>query len=636
MKINYRTLNVFFDGKLPSPEVIAEKFTFHAWEIEEVEEKEGTTVLDVKVLPDKSAWALSHRGIAKDLSVILDVPLVRDPFRETPVLEPKTPEVVVEIKTSKCRRYIAAHIKGVKVQESPEWLKSDLRALGQRPINNIVDITNYVMFGMGQPLHAFDAKKLSKLSLSVRDATEGEKITTLTGDECTLSPSDMVIVDSGTDMPVGIAGVKGGQRASIDASTTEIIIESANFDPVSVRKTSQRLKLRTDASVRYENGVMPVLTAYGIRDAVKFLTDPKFIEDFGGGELVGYVDTGMEDVPRVPVSVSLEKINSVLGLALTKNEVEAIVLRFAYVHEWDEETLVVTPPFERPDLTIAEDLIEEIGRIHGYDHVESVVPAPLAVTEFNTTFYYIDRIREALANVGFSEIYTSSFRDHDEVKLKNALASDKGYLRSTLSENMNDALAKNAPNADLLGMREIRTFEVGTVFGKGGESLKVALGVRSSSGFKAKNDDPILKSGMDAVHSALGSELTWSSKDGIAEAELSSVLAKLPVPHAYTSFEKSPDATYAQFSAYPYVARDVAFWVSGGADLLELESLIRKEAGDLLARLSLFDEFSKDGKTSYAFRIILQSFEKTLADTDVAPVMDRVYSALREKGYEIR
>jgi phenylalanyl-tRNA synthetase beta chain len=276
MKINYRALNMFFDGKLPSPEVIAEQFTFHAWEIEEMEEKEGTTVLDVKVLPDKSAWALSHRGIAKDLSVILNIPLAHDPFGEAPVLEPKSTEISVELKSSKCRRYIAAHLKNVKVQESPEWLKSDLRALGQRPINNIVDITNYVMFGMGQPLHAFDAKKLSALKLGVRDARDGEKITTLTGDECTLSSADMVIVDGGSDAPVGIAGVKGGKAAEIDASTTEIIIESANFDPVSVRKTSQRLKLRTDASVRYENGVMPDLTAYGIRDAVKFLTSPEF------------------------------------------------------------------------------------------------------------------------------------------------------------------------------------------------------------------------------------------------------------------------------------------------------------------------------------------------------------------------
>lgn len=636
MKVIYRGLNKFFDGKLPSPEEVAKAFTFHAWEIEEMEEKEGTTVLDVKVLPDKSAWALSHRGIAKDLSVVLSIPLTRDPFAQKPVLEPKAEEVTIKVETPKCSRYIAAYLKNVKVQESPEWLKSDLRALGQRPINNIVDITNYVMFGTGQPLHAFDAKKLSGLALGVRAAKEGEKITVLTGEEYTLSSEEMVIVDGVSGAPVGIAGVKGGKAAEIDSTTTDIIIEAANFDPVSVRKTSQRLKLRTDASLRYENGVVSDLTAYGVRDAVKFITDPQFLADLGGGELIGYIDSGSESPVQPEVSVSLAKINSVLGLSLTKSEVDAIIARFGYAHEWDGETLMVTPPFERPDLVIAEDVIEEIGRIHGYDHVASVVPVPLVVTELNTTFYYIDRIREALANAGFSEIFTSSFREQDEVRMKNAFASDKGYLRSALTKNMDEALAKNAPNADLLGVREVRAFEVGTVFGKEGESLQVALGVRSPSGFKTKNDDPVLTEGIEAVHMALGTALSWVGKNGIAEANLSALFKKLPVPKAYAAFSKSPDATYIQFSAYPYVARDVAFWVEGSADVMTLEKLIRDTAGELLVRLSLFDEFSKEGKTSYGFRLILQSFEKTLTDGDVVPLMERVYEALRGKGYEIR
>jgi phenylalanyl-tRNA synthetase beta chain len=627
---------MFFDGKLPSPEEVAKAFTFHAWEIDGMEEKEGTTVLDVKVLPDKSAWALSHRGIAKDLSVVLNTPLARDPFRTRPDLEPKTDTVSVTVTTPKCRRYIAAYLKNVKVQESPEWLKRDLRALGQRPINNIVDITNYVMLGMGQPLHAFDAKKLSKLALGVRAAKEGEKITTLTGEEYALSADDMVIVDGGNDAPVGIAGVKGGKAAEIDQATTDIIIESANFDPVSVRKTSQRLKLRTEASMRYENGVVPDLTAYGVRDAVKFITDPQFLADFGGGELVGYVDAGSDAPVQPEVSVSIPKINSVLGLSLTKDTIDAIIARFGYSYRWDGETLSVTPPFERPDLVIAEDLIEEIGRIHGYDHVTSVVPEPLQVAEINKTFYYIDRIREELANNGFSEVYTSSFREQDEIKMKNAFAADKGYLRSELRKNMDEALAKNAPNADLLGLREVRTFELGTVFTAKGEAMHIALGVRSPSGYKAKNDEPLLKAGMAAVDAALGAVLSWNVKDGIAEAELSNVLDTLPVPSGYAPFEKVPDATYAQFSQYPYVARDVAFWVTGSADAAELEALIRKEAGELLVRLSLFDEFSKEGRTSYAFRLILQSFEKTLSDEDVVPVMERVYSSLKEKGYEIR
>ncbi len=627
---------MFFDGKLPSPEEVAKAFTFHSWEIDGMEEKEGTTVLDVKVLPDKSAWGLSHRGIAKDLSVVLNVPLARDPFHEKPILEPKAAEVSIKVDTPKCLRYTAAYIKGVKVQTSPEWLQKDLRALGQRSINNIVDITNYVMLGMGQPLHAFDAKKLSALSLGVRSAKDGEKITTLTGEEYTLSKDDMVIVDGGNDAPVGIAGVKGGKAAEIDATTTDIIIESANFDSVSVRKTSQRLKLRTDASMRYENGVVPDLTTYGLRDAVKFITDPEFVADLGGGTLVGFVDTG-SDAPLQPkVSVTLPKINSVLGLSLSKDNVDAVIKRFGYAYDWQGETLTVQPPFERPDLVIPEDLIEEIGRIHGYDHVQSVIPDPVPLIEMNKTFYYLDLIRDTLAGAGFSEVFTSSFRDIDEVKLANAFASDKGYLRSALRKNMDEALAKNASSADLLGVREVRAFEVGTVFKKDGQTISLALGVRSPSGYKAKNDDVALKAGIEAVEKALGTTLAWKSEAGIAEAEFSSALETLPMPETYRPFEKTPDIAYKTFSSYPFVSRDVAFWVSDNASEAELEKFIRDTAGNLLVRLTQFDRFEKEGRVSYGFRLILQSFEKTLADADINPVMDRVYEALKTKGYEIR
>lgn len=630
MKVSYNNLNKFFEGKLPPPADIEKALTFHSWEVEEVVEADEDTMIDVKVLPDKSAWALSHRGIAKDLSVVLNTPLSFDPLSEEPHLKPKSDEVSITVDTPTCTRYIAAHIRAVSVGPSPEWLVKALTAIGQKSINNVVDITNYVMFGLGQPLHAFDAGKLKGLALGVRQAKEGETIVTLTGESYTLTAEDAVIVDGESDEPVGIAGVKGGKAAEIDAETKDIIIESAHFDAVAVRKTSQRLKLRTDASVRYENGVVPDMTAYGIRDAVDLILQ------LAGGSLGGYAQFGKPAKAREEVSVSLKKINSVLGLELSKDDVEAVIARFGYEHSWKGTVLSVTPPFERPDLAIAEDVIEEIGRIHGYDHVVSVTPDPLPLTELNKTFYYTDRIREALIEAGFSEMFTSSFRAEDEVKIKNALASDKGYLRSALKENMKEALARNAPNADLLGMKEIRAFEVGTVFTEAGEHLSLALGVSSPSGYKAKHDDQVLKEGMAAVEGVLGTSLHWGVGEGVAEAPLTEVVATLEMPTAYASFSKTPDITYKTFSAYPYVARDVAFWVTDGASASDLESLIRSTAGDLLVRLSLFDEFSKDGKTSYAFRLILQSYEKTLSDADVLPVMERVYEALKGKGYEIR
>lgn len=630
MKVSYNILNTYFEGKLPNPSVLENAFTFHSWEIDEVIEKDGDTIFDVKVLPDKSAWALSHRGIAKDLSVVLNLPLAHDPFAATPTLLPKTDALQISIHTPQCTRYIGAHIQGVKIGPSPEWLRNALQTLGQRSINNVVDATNYVMVTLGQPLHAFDAKKLEKLSIGVRMAREGEQIITLTGESYVLSSEDMLIVDGTTDLPIGVAGIKGGKHAEVTASSTDLIIESAHFDAVSVRKSSQRLKLRTDASQRYENGVVPETTAYGIEAVVKLILE------VAGGSFLGYRDTGYSSQKRESVSVSLSKINSVLGLSLSKEVVDSISIRFGYGHSWNDEVLTVAPPFERPDLVLPEDLIEEIGRVYGYDHVESVTPEPLSLSEMNTTFYYSDRIRVALQDVGFSEVFTSSFRAHDEVALKNALASDKGYLRSTLSLNLDEALARNAPLSDLLGVTEVRIFEVGTVFKKEGQVLALALGVRSPGGYKAKKDDAILAIGIEAVEKMLGMVLTWKKENGIAETILTEIIGNLPVPTTYAPFVKTTDSTYKPFSLYPFASRDVAFWSGESVSEEEWEVVIRDAAGPLLARLDLFDRFEKEGRVSCAFRLVFQSYEKTLTEEEINALMENVYAALKGKGAEIR
>lgn len=630
MKISYNILNTFFDGKLPAPSVLEEAFTFHSWEIDEVVEKDGDTMFDVKVLPDKSAWALSHRGVAKDLSVVLSMPLAHDPFLLKPELAPVTDMVSIKVDTPLCDRYAAAYVKGVTVGPSPEWLVKSLAILGQRSINNIVDATNYVMLSLGQPLHAFDAKKLSSLSIGVRAAHEGEKITTLTGDVCELASADTLIVDGGNDVPLGIAGIKGGKIAEVDQSTTDLIIESAHFNAVSTRKTAQRLKLRTDASVRYENGIVSDVVPYALTEVVRLILE------IAQGSLVGYVDTGSDVRMCSNVFVSLSKINSVLGLSLSKENVDAMMARFGYRHVWQGDVLSVIPPFERPDLIIAEDLIEEIGRVHGYDHVVSVTPEPLALTEMNTTFYYTDLIRRALQDAGFSEVFTSSFRAKDEVKLKNALASDKGYLRSALTENIKEALARNAPNADLLGVREVAVFEVGTVFTKNGQHLSLSLGVSSPSGYKAKNDDKVLERGIAAVEQVLGVTLSWNKASGIAEVALSETIATLPAPSAYAPFERSQDITYKPFSNYPFASRDIAFWAGEGSEEVELKKLISENAGPLLVRLDLFDRFEKEGRTSYAFRLVFQSFKKTLTEEEINAAVDSVYKELKEARCEIR
>ncbi len=637
MHVSRNWLQTFFDTPLPNAEELGELLTFHSSEIEEVEVVGDDAVLDVKVLPDKSAWMLSHRGVARELATILDVPM-RDPLAESSALEPSAEALSVELQTEGVSRYAAAVVRGVTVKESPEWLRARLSAIGQRPINNVVDATNYVMFHLGQPLHAFDAGKLEAKNgtqtIGVRQARASEGITTLSGETCTLASDDMVIIDATADTPIGIAGVKGGAHAAVDAATTDLIIESANFDRVMVRKTAQRLKLRTDASARYENGVVPELVSYGLADVVKLIIE------IAGGTLEGYVDVFPKSHAVQPVSVPLARINSVLGLSLSADEVQAIFNRFGYEMACLADVITVTPPFERDDLVIPEDLIEEVGRIHGLEHIAGEMLAPAPMSEYNKRFYYAEQVRDALIALGFSEVFTSSFRKRDVVKLENALAADKGYLRSSLRENLDEALARNVHNKDLLGLSRIALFEIGTVFDAHGEHFSLCVGVRTGQSYKAKYDDELLNEALTVVTNIFGNEsgaARVAARDGIAEIDLDAAIADLPEPDRCEPYEKlAEDPAYVPFSAYPHVTRDIALWTSGETTAPDIEAVIREHAGDFLVRFTLFDEFTKDGRTSYAFRLVFQSYEKTLTDEEVNAMMEQLYAAVANKGWDVR
>ena len=630
MLVSYNWLNKYFDKNLPTPDKVAEALTFHAWEIEEVREIEGDTILDVKVLPDKSMWALSYRGIAKDISVILNLPLAKDSLQNNSDLGLLTESTPINIESDTCRRFKAARIEGVKVGPSPKWLQDALASIGQRSINNIVDASNYVMFDLGQPSHAFDAKLVGDNGFTIRQALEGEKLVGLDEIEYGFDENDTVIARGDNGEILSIAGLKGGIHSGISEVTTDVIVEVANWHPVAVRRTGQRLKLRTDASSRYENGIVPEMVPFGLKAVVDLIIE------VAGGQLVGVDEVVKEKTKLAEVSVSLSKINSVLGLKLNNEDVTSVFERFGWKYEVKEGEFVITSPFERTDLQIAEDVIEEVGRIYGYLHVPAVTPTKVELSEINQRFYYSEIIRDALIEKGFSEIYTSSFRDNDEVKLANAFASDKGYLRSTLVTNMSEALTKNGPNADLLGLRQIRLFEIGTAFTTDGERLLLTLGVQSPSGYKAKADDPILGEAIETLSKALGAEVKDLPTNGIVEIDFGDLLNKLPEVSSYQTAEDYPNVTYRSFSNYPAMARDIAMWVPKETSTEDIETLLKSEAGGLCVRITLFDQFEKDGRVSYAYRLAFQAMDKTLTDTEVNEIMEGVYNAVKAQGFEVR
>lgn len=629
-------LQTFFEDSLPSAEVLEEKLTFHSSEIEEVTTVGEDTVFDIKILPDKSASLLSHRGVAKEISVICDLPLVSDPFAELPTTLPQTDALVVATKTPTCDYYSAARISGVAVGESPAWLKIALEAIGQRSINNIVDATNYVMFHLGQPLHAFDAGKLAQKdavhNITVRSARAGEEFTSLTGEVYELTVDDAVITDGNTDGVLALAGVKGGVGSGVDESTTEIILEAAHFNRVATRQTAKRHKLQTDASKRYENGIDKTLAQYGLAAGANL------IAQIAGGEVVDMVSVGDSDpTKREAVAVPLTHLNSVLGLSLSKEQVEEIIQRFGYQYTFVDDLLTVTPPFERDDLVIAEDVIEEIGRVYGLEHIVSIPPTPLTVAEYNARHYYADKIRHALIKIGFSEVYTSTFRNQDVVKIENALASDKGYLRSTLAENSKEAIERNILHRDLLGLPAIKIFEIGTVFSADSEEFRVCLGAQSGTSYKAKVDEPLITQALATIAEVLGIAPTLlTHENGVVEFSLDALLTQLPAVTAYEAVEQTEVVRYQPFSVYPSVSRDIAMWVEEGVEVAAVEAALRAAAGPLLVRLTHLDTFTKDDRTSLAFRLVFQSNEKTLDGSEVDALMGVIYNAVVKAGWEAR
>ena len=604
MKISRNWLQTYFEEPLPSAAALGDALTFHAFEIDGIEESDDNSVLDVKVTPNRGHDCLSHNGIAKEISAILKLPMKDDPLSKTaPDLLPKTDTVSVSVHSPLCTRYIAAYIKGVKVGPSPQWLKGYLESVGQRSINNVVDATNAKMFNVGQPLHAFAAEKLlqkdGKYAIEVRTAQKGEKLLALDDKEYVLGEQMLVIADKNKEVPVGIAGVKGGKPAGVSEGTVDIIIESANFDGVSVRKTAAALKLRTDASARFEQQISPELAAYGMRWVVDLVLN------LAGGELVGFVDVYPEPQKQTYASVTVEKINQVLGTQLTGADVADVFQRLGFAYKEQDGVFEVQPPFQRLDIAIAEDLVEEVGRIVGYDTVVAGPLPPFAgKPAVNSNFYAAEKQREALVAGGYSEVLTSVFSDTGERVVLNKVDGVRPYLRTTLIDGLQEALKKNIPNKDLLGLKEVKLFEIGVVWKDGKEQVMVGTAVEHKS----------------------GPQVTEHPLEPIAADH-------------YDTLPLSTTDRYQSFSKYPYIVRDAAFWVPEGVFLDSIFRTIKETIGDLLlGEPRLIDTFgpNKDGKISNTYRLIFQSFEKTLTDDEVNPIMEKVYEVLQQKGFEIR
>ncbi|MDD5721158.1 MAG: phenylalanine--tRNA ligase subunit beta [Candidatus Pacebacteria bacterium] len=598
MKISYNWLKSYIP-EVSNTDNLVDIFNYHLCEVEGLEKKGNDTVFDINILPNRAHDLLSHRGVARELASLLDIKFI-DPILKYKIPESKPTKLIKEIKSDKCRRYMGRVIRNVKVAPSSEWVVKYLESMGQRSINNIVDATNIVMFDCGQPAHVFDLEKVKDLRLQVRYAENGEKITLLGGGEKIMNDTMMVISDDKGNS-LDIAGIKGGTYAELNQNTTEIILECANFDPTSVRKTAQALNIFTDARKRFENDLSPELAEYGIKELSALIYEmcPNAIfEDI--------VDIYPEKQKERKLSFSAEKISKILGLDVSIEEIENILKRYNFTYVEDGGRFEIVVPPMRLDLVIEEDMAEEIGRILGYDKVKAQMPEIGFQPKQNETYFKISFARNKLLEEGYSEVMTSSFCDEGEVEVL-ASASDKNFLRTNLTDGLKESLKLDQVNAPLLGIEKVKIFEIGTIFKKSGEEMHVAYGDKKRiKEMKLKDFLPPRPSG------------TPLQKGG---EEFPPRLDK----------EGAGGGKFKMWSLFPFIARDIAVWVPENVQNQEVAKIIKENAGGMVVRgPELFDEFKKGDKISYAFRLVFQSYERTLNDQEVNDIMTKITDKIKE------
>ncbi len=661
---------------------------------------ESDYCLEVELTPNR-VDAASHLGVARDLKAWLEcqaalgnevpgTPVVKMPSVDA--FKPSRPDGAVEISVEDeqgCPRYSGVTIRGVKVKESPEWLKKLIVASGQRPINNIVDITNFILLGLGQPLHCFDLAHVAGEKIVVRTCAEGTPFTTLDGVEHKLSAADLMICDS--EKPLCIAGVFGGLNSGVTEVTTDVFIESAYFNPTRVRRTARRQGLSTDASFRYERGTDPNILPYAAKLAALLILD------LAGGEICGDVkDTRPEGMPPFDVDLDLNYCNSLIGKDLDKSLVERI-LRALEIEtaEKDDHTLALKVPQYRVDVTRPCDVVEDILRIYGYNNVEFGMEMHATLSQKQTTdfSYKLQEVAaEYLASAGFREIMNNSlsavdyYADNKEyplercVALMNPLSRDLGVMRQTLLYGGLESISHNVHRK----ATDLRFFEFGKVYSRNeGEITDEAPLKPFSEG---------LTLGIWITGNAV--RQSWNTKETPStvydlKAVVETLFVKLGVPAAALQYAQGNDDIYAaklditnrggkhvgtlgilrhtvakrfdleqevcfasldwnalyklaasnkvEFAPLPKtqpVRRDLALLLDSNVTFAQVEETICKAERRLLQGVTLFDVYEgkniPEGRKSYAVAITLQDMEKTLNDKQIDAVMGKIMQALEK------
>jgi phenylalanyl-tRNA synthetase beta chain len=633
-------------------------------------------VIEIEITPDRGD-CLSMIGVAREVVARYGLPMKNT---VPPVIESETESVsqfitIENQAPEQCPRYCGKFIKGVKIQPSPYWMQRRLKLAGVRPINNVVDVTNYILLHFGQPMHSFDYSRINGAKIVIKHAENGQKFSTLDSVERNLISSDLLICDS--TRPVALAGVMGGEDSQILDTTTDVFLECAFFDPVTVRKTSKRLGLSTDSSYRFERGVDP---DSGLISAIEYAAE--LIRQTAGGTIAkGTIDH--YPVPFSPRKIIIrpKKASKILGMQVSGEQVRSFMLSLGIKCSGDLEALECEVPLFRHDLTIEEDLIEEVGRLYGYDNI---TPSETAVISLNTPLPLVekitDTIREALAFSGLREIVTNSMTSqkfHDlltpnikPVVMLNPLNPDMAMMRTTLSGSMLSVLSYNINHKNT----DNRFFEIGKIFScnDNGEYIeRTVLGIMIQGNFIEKTwnmpstptDFYVLKGIIEAfsTHTGIGKvsfskPVELSDTFGIEQAKIENeqikgVMGRIS-DRVCTAFDLKTTVFYAEIDItdlintpskltryhslpkFPAAERDFSFVIPDAISV----SLICSEifsVSPLIEDVYPFDVYKGEkigpGLKSVTFSVKIRSAEKTLNDKETEAICSSIISVLREK-----
>ena len=635
-------------------------------------------LIDVKITPNRPD-CLSIFGVARDLAALKGKKIYPPQKRVPETMERIETDARISTKDkAACPRYTARILRNITVGPSPRWLARAVESVGLRSINNIVDVTNYVMMELGHPLHAFDLDDLANHEIIVRLANEGETIQTLDGVTRELIPDDLLITTP--NGPVALAGVMGGQNSEISEKTTNILLESAYFDPVVVRKTAKRLDMHTDASHRFERGMDLEKITLPLNRATQLL------REINDAEVVrGILDISATIAGRSPITLEIARANQRLGLELTNSEMaDILVLLGCEIERSDQEQLLVLAPSYRVDIEGEHDLIEEIARLYGYNKIEPTMPLMFAKSYAEKKSVQVtDRLRDALCERGGHEAINYSFIAKEDIErfglpldntieLLNPLSQDQTTMRPSLIPGLLNCLNHNH-NHNLL---DFQMFEFGKVFHQAkeeeaepSEELKLLVAISGNkpklwSAKQETNDfyaikglaEDLLKtlgiapegarlSAVEHLHPGQQAEFviggqtlcrfgklhprlgkTWELRREIwlLEASINDL-----IPHANNQI------VYQDIGRFPAIMRDFSFIVKKETPAGEIEAVMREEAGELLEQLHLFDLFRGKGiptsKKSLAFSITLRDKTRTLTDEEANKIQDAIISRLQNE-----